>query len=199
MNFLFVLLFSLFPFTYSMASNENYGFYTGLNFGKSNDTGKGKKQISGSVMGTQLGYRLYHWAMEVGYNRYSMTSGKGPTEEYTIVKGRVEASSIDFLLRTYFWRFFTAGIGWNNVKSKEVYYLTNVGGDPNQNISYNDQGAYKGLFYNAGIVLPLFRWLDIWVLYENRNWISEKYNGSTNEKVNLSIQQLSAHAVYYFN
>ncbi len=182
-----------------MASNENYGFYTGLNFGKSNDTGKGKKQISGSVMGTQLGYRLYHWAMEVGYNRYSMTSGKGPTEEYTIVKGRVEASSIDFLLRTYFWRFFTAGIGWNNVKSKEVYYLTNVGGDPNQNISYNDQGAYKGLFYNAGIVLPLFRWLDIWVLYENRNWISEKYNGSTNEKVNLSIQQLSAHAVYYFN
>lgn len=41
---MFVLLFSLFPFTYSMASDENYGFYTGLNFGKSNDTGKGKNR-----------------------------------------------------------------------------------------------------------------------------------------------------------
>lgn len=198
--FAFLLLFNNLN---SFAESSNYGFYAGINGGQANDTGKGIEEMKGSAYGVNLGYRWIHWALELGYSKYDLKAERGQSDDFFIDKGEMDASSIDILVRGFLFKYITLAFGYNIVSSEEDIQLTNVEGDSSSTFESKGGTSYDGTFFQAGIVLPLLRNFDIWLLYQNRNWSADSLSvddGSVGiESIDYNIQQISAAFVFYFD
>lgn len=187
-----------------MAANSNYGFYAGLNAGQGNDTGKGIEEMKGLAYGASLGYRWVKWAVELGYSKYDFKAERGQSDDFFIDKAELDATSIDFLVRTFVFRYLTFAFGLNMVSSDENILLTNVNGNPTSTFESEGESGYGGTFFQVGIVLPMLRNFDVWVLYQNRTWTSDEASIDSNgnldiDSIDYNIQQFSANFIYYFD
>lgn len=186
-----------------ISATENYGFYAGLNGGQANDTGKGIEEVKGSAFGATLGYRWVNWALELGYSKYDLKAERGQADDFYIDKAELDATSVDILLRSFLFKYITFAFGMNFVGSDEDVKLTNVNGNASSTFESLGETSYSGTFFQAGLVLPMLRNFDIWLLYQKRTWTAEEPSmddGSLEiESIDYGIQQISAHFIYYIN
>lgn len=196
--------FTLLLSTHLMAANPNYGFYTGLNGGQANDTGKGIEEMKGLAYGLNFGYRWYYWALELGYSKYDLKAERGQSDEFFIQKAEMDASSFDVAVRTFLFRYFTFAFGINSISSDEDIILSNINGNASSTFQSKGETDYSGTFFQLGIVLPMLRNLDVWLLYHNRTWTADTFGMDSNgslaiDSIDYNIQQFTANIIYYFN
>lgn len=202
MKILILLALCFLRLTTAYASQTNYGLYTGLNYGTAADDGSGSEKLTGPVYGVGLGYRWIHYALEIGYTKFDVKSEGGVTDYATIDKATMDATSIDFIFRGFFWRYFTAGVGFSSINAKQDFRFSNIMGNPSNTYTFNEDSDYTGSIFQLGIVLPLLRSLDLQLLYERRSWMNNDpmvSNDPTHiEPLGGDFQKFSGQLVYYF-
>jgi hypothetical protein len=203
--FLFALCLSSISSFAKTKSASNYGLYLGGVGGIAADDGEGNAKLQGPVYGGIIGYRWVYWALEVGFSQSSLKAKPGPAIEenitYDIENAEVKATSIDYMLRFFILRYFTLGLGYTKVNASHDFVLTNIGNDPSKNLVFKEDLDYSGGILQAGLVLPLFSFLDLQLLYERREWINDDIeinSDSTIDPIGVSLQQFTGRLVFYF-
>lgn len=196
MKKIFFLLIVLFSFT---TYAQNKGFYTGLNYGNAADDGSGAEKLSGPIYGVNLGYRWYHWALEAGYSKFDLKSEGGQTDLVYIDKAELNGQSFDFMLRAFFLRFLNIGLGYSMASADHDFRFKNINNVPGQNKDVKGSSDYTGTILQLGLVLPLFRWLDLQVLYEMRNLMNDDAEVDVLEPLGGGFKKISGQLVFYFN
>lgn len=204
---LVLLLFTFLFATGSFAKDDsNYGLYVGAGGGYASDDGEGGEKLKGPIYNAVLGYRWIHWALEVGLTKASLKSDGGVVEKMgyllSIDKAEVEATSIDYMLRFFLFRYFTLGVGYNSTKASHDIRVSNVNGNPGETFIFKDDVDYSGSILQAGLVLPLFSYLDLQLLYELRSWVNDDIDlgedDDTIDPIGANLQQFSGRLVFYF-
>ncbi|HXH31350.1 MAG TPA: hypothetical protein VNJ01_11100 [Bacteriovoracaceae bacterium] len=180
----------LLPLNAHSARGKNYGPFFSVNGGIAIDTGPDRGKVQGPALGASLGYRRNKWVLELGYSTYDLKAKTGQAADYFVEKAEVKATGFDLTVSRVLWRFFTVGVGASKVTTQEDISLTSVYGDPYVSAVSQGKKDYTSFKWQAGLVLPLYRWLDFWVLYQDKSFNSENYD--------FKIKQYSGQFLFYF-
>lgn len=192
------------------ASKEfpNYGWYTGISAGMASDTGKNNEQLKGASGGLLIGYRWYNWALEFNYDYFSMKTKSGLSEfhygsQIYIDKGELAGSAKTLTLKGFFLRYLMIGFGLGFFDAEHDFQFHDPA-NPSTKVSFKGDESYATAFTQIGLVLPLYRHLDLRAYYEVRNISGMTPNvglpGSYQpEPLSGTIKQFAAQVIYYFN
>ena len=193
------------PSRQTRRSSSNYGLYLGGGYSTVADDGKGSEKLLGPAYGGVLGYRWDNWAIEVGYSKFDLASNGGVTttlgQMIRIDKAEVKADVLDFMLKFHFFRIFMLGLGYSTVSGTHDFRFSEQDNPTNTFISQGES-KYTGSVVQMGLVLPLFRFLDLRLIYEGRAWINKKAwesNAPVSEPLGGSMQQFTGQMVIYLN
>ncbi|GEM_PF-5851377 len=211
MKFFVLFFLFIFPLTgFSQkkdSSSSDYGLYIGGGYSTVADSGTGSEMLTGPAYGAVLGYRWVSWGLELGYSKFDLASEPGVANpifgapQIRIDKAELKANSFDIILKYYFWRFFTLGLGYSKVSGKHDFRFSSLS-DPTDIYIVKGESDYTGAIIQAGIVLPLFRFLDFRFLYEARGWSNDEEwdsDAPVSEPLGGSFQQFTGQIIYYFN
>ena len=185
--------------------SKNYGPYIDLAGGYAVDGGSGSEKLLGSTYQTSIGYRWSNWAFEIGYTAIDLKAKPGVANDFivNIDKATLKGGGIDFIIRTTFWRFLTFGLGYSKMKLEHDFQFSNINNDPSANFNMKDSNDYTGAIAQIGLVLPLWRFLDLRLMYELRTLSNDDYleDDSDNDEIpvdRFGFQHFSGHLVWYF-
>lgn len=190
------------------SSSKHYGMYVDLGGGAGSDGGSGSEKLKGSTYSGAIGYRWNTWAFEIGYTSLNFKANPGVANDFivNIDKATIKGGGIDAILRATFWRFFTFGLGYTRMSLEHDFEFSNINNDPNASLNSKDKNTYSGGVAQLGLVLPLWRFLDLRLMYEVRSLVvsdltSEEEDASEELPIDPyggTIQNFTGHIVFYF-
>lgn len=210
MKKILILLTCFFISSSFAASNDfpNYGWYIGLTAGTASDTGENNEQLKGASGGFLVGYRWYNWALEFNYDYFAMKTKSGLSEfhlgsQVYIDKGELKGSAKTLTLKGFAFRYLMFGFGLGFFDATHDFRFHDPN-NPSTTAAFEGDDSYAAAFTQIGIVLPLYRHLDLRAYYEVRNIAgitpAVSIPGSYEpEPLSGTIKQFAAQVIYYFN